>query len=58
MAELDGRPVSADELQTPALTNYGHFTSFRIEDGRVRGLQLHLDRLDQDCQTLSGVSER
>lgn len=55
MAELDGRPISVDELQTLALTNYGHFTSFRAEDGRVRGLAMHLDRLDRDCQTLFGV---
>jgi branched-subunit amino acid aminotransferase/4-amino-4-deoxychorismate lyase len=55
MAELDGRPISVGELQTLALTNYGHFTSFRVEDGRVRGLQMHLDRLAMDCQTLFGV---
>ncbi|MEV6598825.1 aminotransferase class IV family protein [Actinoplanes sp. NPDC051346] len=56
MAELNGRPVSLDELQTLALTNYGHFTSFRIDDGRVRGLPLHLERLNRDCQALFGVS--
>ena len=55
MAELNGRPVSVEELQTLALTNYGHFTSFRVEEGRVRGLQMHLDRLDKDCQILFGV---
>ena len=55
MAELDGRPVGVTELQTLALTNYGHFTSFRIEDGRVRGLSMHLQRLDRDCQALFGV---
>jgi branched-subunit amino acid aminotransferase/4-amino-4-deoxychorismate lyase len=52
MAELDGAPVSADELQVLALTNYGHFTTMRVEDGRVRGLLLHLDRLVRDCRVL------
>ena len=55
MAELNGRPVDLEELQTLALTNYGHFTSFRVDDGRVRGWSLHLDRLARDCRTLFGV---
>jgi branched-subunit amino acid aminotransferase/4-amino-4-deoxychorismate lyase len=55
MTELDGRPVTADQLQTLALTNYGHFTTMLVEDGRVRGLGLHLDRLERDCRTLFGV---
>lgn len=37
MAELNGVPVHADELQTLALTNFGHFTTMRVEAGRVRG---------------------
>jgi len=52
MAELDGAPVGADELQVLALTNYGHFTTMRVEDGRVRGLSLHLERLVRDCRAL------
>ncbi|MBT2387902.1 aminotransferase class IV family protein [Streptomyces sp. ISL-1] len=55
MAELDGRPVSLDQLQTLALTNYGHFTSLRVDHGRVRGLSLHLDRLARDCRALFGA---
>ena len=30
----------------PVATNYGHFTSMRVVDGCVRGLDLHLERLD------------
>ncbi|XVU24256.1 aminotransferase class IV family protein [Actinoplanes sp. CA-054009] len=56
MAELDGRPATAAELQTLALTNYGHFTSFRVEDRKVRGLELHLERLRRDCETTFGVA--
>jgi branched-subunit amino acid aminotransferase/4-amino-4-deoxychorismate lyase len=56
MAELNGIPVNVDQLQALALTNYGHFTSMRVEDGAVRGLGLHLQRLQRDCQVLFGVS--
>lgn len=55
MAELNGVPVGLDELQTLALTNYGHFTSMRVEDGRVRGLSLHLARLARDCRAVFGT---
>jgi len=52
MAELDGVPVTLEAMQALALTNYGHFTSMRVEDLRVRGLDLHLKRLRRDCQAL------
>ncbi|MEV6720831.1 aminotransferase class IV family protein [Streptomyces xanthochromogenes] len=55
MAELNGKPVTLDELQSLALTNYGHFTSMRMEDGTIRGLSLHLDRLVRDCRIVFGV---
>lgn len=55
MAELDGREVTAEALQGLALTNYGHFTSMRVEHGRVRGLSLHLARLVRDCRTVFGT---
>ncbi|MFJ4680684.1 aminotransferase class IV family protein [Kitasatospora sp. NPDC088783] len=52
MAELNGSPISLDHLQALALTNYGHFTSIRVESGRVRGLALHLARLARDCRAV------
>ncbi|MEV0531859.1 aminotransferase class IV [Kitasatospora sp. NPDC050463] len=52
MAELNGVPVRVDELQTLALTNFGHFTTMRVEAGRVRGLALHLARLVRDCRAV------
>ncbi|MGP3980569.1 aminotransferase class IV family protein [Streptomyces sp. KR80] len=55
MAELNGKPISLDELQALALTNYGHFTSMRVDNGKVRGLSLHLDRLVRDCRAVFGV---
>lgn len=56
MAELNGKPVEVDALQNLALTNYGHFTSMRVDDGRVRGLSLHLERLQRDCKALFGTN--
>ncbi|GAA1077764.1 aminotransferase class IV [Kitasatospora arboriphila] len=55
MAELDGRPATAAQLQALALTNYGHFTTMLVEDGLVRGLGLHLARLERDCRELFGA---
>ncbi|MFC0038638.1 aminotransferase class IV family protein [Actinomadura rayongensis] len=52
MAELNGFPVTPDQLKALALVNYGHFTSMRVEDQRVRGLSHHLERLARDCRTL------
>ncbi len=55
MEELNGRPVAPEELRSLALTNYGHFTTMRVESGRVRGLSLHLERLVRDCRMVFGV---
>lgn len=52
MAELNGVPADLDQLKALALTNYGHFTSMRVDDQRVRGLSLHLERLMHDCRRL------
>ncbi|MBO0878969.1 MAG: aminotransferase class IV family protein, partial [Mycobacterium sp.] len=50
--ELNGAPVTVDDLAPLALVGLGHFTSMRVEDGAVRGLELHLDRLIRDCRTV------
>jgi branched-subunit amino acid aminotransferase/4-amino-4-deoxychorismate lyase len=49
---LNGRPVDLDQLKVLGFTNYGHFTSMRVDAGRVRGLAMHLDRLSRDCRAL------
>ncbi|MFI5934021.1 aminotransferase class IV [Actinoplanes sp. NPDC051494] len=38
-----------------ALMNYGHFTTMRVERGRVRGLAGHLTRLAHDSRALFGT---
>jgi branched-subunit amino acid aminotransferase/4-amino-4-deoxychorismate lyase len=50
--ELNGRPVDVDGLRALALVNYGHFSSMQVQDGGARGLDLHLDRLQQATQEL------
>ncbi|MFD8609632.1 aminotransferase class IV family protein [Streptomyces sp. NPDC059631] len=51
MTTLDGKPASADDLLALALTNMGHFTSMRVsQDGSIRGLTLHMERLVRDCR--------
>ncbi|MCA2211635.1 aminotransferase class IV [Jidongwangia harbinensis] len=52
MAELDGAPAGPEQLRRLALSNYGHFTTMTVADGRVRGLSLHLERLVRDCRTV------
>jgi branched-subunit amino acid aminotransferase/4-amino-4-deoxychorismate lyase len=52
--ELNGGPVGVDDLRHLAQTNYGHFTALRVEDGCVRGLDLHLDRLQHATRALFG----
>ncbi|MXG26036.1 aminotransferase class IV [Streptomyces sp. YIM 132580] len=44
--EMDGRPVTEDDLRVPALHGFGHFTALQVRDRTVRGLGPHLERLD------------
>jgi branched-subunit amino acid aminotransferase/4-amino-4-deoxychorismate lyase len=53
---LNGQPAQVDDLRWPLTTNYGHFTSMRVVDGCVRGLDLHLQRLDVSTRFLFGHS--
>jgi branched-subunit amino acid aminotransferase/4-amino-4-deoxychorismate lyase len=53
--ELNGAPVQAEDLRALVQTNYGHFTALRVEDGGVRGLDLHLARLDAATRALFGA---
>lgn len=53
--ELNGRPVDIDGLRMLALVNYGHFTSMQVQGGGVRGLDLHLGRLQHATRELFGM---
>lgn len=52
--KVDGAPASLADLTHLALSNYGAYTSFRVEDGAVRGLDLHLARLEASALELFG----
>lgn len=52
--ELNGRAPTAAELHRIAIGNYGHFTSMQVRDGKVRGMALHLARLDDGNETFFG----
>ncbi|WP_428310282.1 aminotransferase class IV family protein [Hydrocarboniphaga sp.] len=53
LIEINGTPASVETLSA-ALPNYGHFTSMQVRDGGVRGLVLHLLRLQQATRLLFG----
>ncbi|SBU88707.1 Branched-chain amino acid aminotransferase/4-amino-4-deoxychorismate lyase [Streptomyces sp. OspMP-M45] len=53
--EMDGRPATAEDLRIPAFAGFGHFTALQVRDRAVRGLSLHLDRLDAANRELFGV---
>ncbi|MEV4948518.1 aminotransferase class IV [Streptomyces sp. NPDC053755] len=50
--EIDGSPASDPALSATLMSGYGHFTAMQVRDGRVRGLGLHLDRLDRSTREL------
>ncbi len=51
---IDGLPPSTEDLTHQALVNYGALTSFRVEGGAARGLDLHLARLRGSAEELCG----
>lgn len=53
--QLNGASPDLEQVKALALTNYGHFTSMRVEDGCVRGLSHHMHRLSRDCRQLFDV---
>lgn len=51
---IDGAPATVEDLTHVALVNYGAYTAFRVEPGGVRGLDLHLARLEASAVELFG----
>lgn len=54
LMEIDGETPTAQGLTEIALETFGHFTAMQVRGGRVRGLRLHLDRLDAANRELFG----
>lgn len=53
---LNGVPVTLADLPKLATLNAGHFTAMQIRAGKVKGRQLHLDRLEASSIALFGCS--
>ncbi|WP_330177723.1 aminotransferase class IV family protein [Streptomyces sp. NBC_01498] len=54
--ELNGRVPDPEQLKALGLTNYGHFTTMRVDGQRVRGMELHMERLGRDCRVVFGAA--
>ncbi len=52
MATIHGIDATPNELSALALTGYGHFTSMHVEEGAVRGFDLHIERLVSNAKTV------
>jgi branched-subunit amino acid aminotransferase/4-amino-4-deoxychorismate lyase len=50
----NGRAASVGELASLAFAGYAHFTAMQVREGRVRGLDLHLERLRSASVELFG----
>ncbi|NUR86476.1 MAG: class IV aminotransferase [Nonomuraea sp.] len=51
---VDGRPATAADLGLAVAGRYGHFTAMQVRQARVRGLALHLERLESANLELFG----
>ena len=51
---LDGRVLTDQGIESVAPINYGHFTVMQVRSGAVRGIALHMARIDQAHRELFG----
>lgn len=54
LVEVDGRAGSVSDVGRPGMLPHGHLTSVQVRDGAVRGLDLHLTRLEEAHEELFG----
>ncbi|MFB4293529.1 aminotransferase class IV family protein [Nonomuraea sp. ATR24] len=54
MDTRNGKPVTVEDLSPLAFAGFAHFTAMQVRDGRVRGLDLHLERLRNASKELFG----
>ena len=53
--EIDGQDATVEQLRAASVAHYGHFTAMQVRDRRVRGLDLHLARLDAANREVFGA---
>ncbi|NRN63668.1 Aminodeoxychorismate lyase / Branched-chain amino acid aminotransferase [Kibdelosporangium sp. 4NS15] len=56
VVQRNGRPATDEDLAPLAFAGFAHFTATQVRDGRVRGLDLHLDRLRSASDELFGAA--
>ncbi|MCC5810987.1 MAG: aminotransferase class IV [Ectothiorhodospiraceae bacterium] len=44
-AQINGHSITLSELIPLAFAGFAHFTALQVRDRRIKGLDLHLDRL-------------
>jgi len=54
--EVNGEPARMEDMRVLAQTNYGHFSAMQVADGCVRGLDLHLERIERATRELFGTA--
>lgn len=52
VAQIDGQPATVSDLTPLAFAGFAHFTAMQVRNDRVRGLDLHLERLRGASRTL------
>ncbi|HSE13884.1 MAG TPA: aminotransferase class IV family protein [Rudaea sp.] len=55
-SEINGAPATVEDLRHLVRTSYGHFSAMQVVDGGVRGLDLHLDRIEHATRELFGAA--
>ncbi|MEV5593857.1 aminotransferase class IV family protein [Streptomyces sp. NPDC052496] len=54
VVQRNGRAATAGDLAPLAFAGYAHFTALQVRGGRVRGLDLHLERLRTASEEMFG----
>lgn len=54
VTQRNGRDASADTLAPLAFAGHAHFTAMQVRDRKIRGLDLHLDRLRSASMRMYG----
>ncbi|MFF7635268.1 hypothetical protein ACFZB9_19245 [Kitasatospora sp. NPDC008050] len=52
--QINDRPADVADVHRVATWNYGHFTSMQVRERAVRGLDLHLKRLEAATHAIFG----
>ncbi|MFD1215729.1 aminotransferase class IV family protein [Microbulbifer celer] len=51
---INGHPVTLSEMSPLAFAGFAHFTAMQVRDGKIKGLDLHLERLREASMAFFG----